>query len=65
MDINKTHREKASLELQKNATSFLEQILETTPNETTVMWPLTSHFKNHPSKMSKICDTTKEARTNS
>ena len=30
-----THREKAGWEQHKNATGYLEQILETTPHETT------------------------------
>ena len=31
MDANKMHREKARLKLHKNSTSYIEQILNTTP----------------------------------
>ena len=53
----KTHGEKARGELQKNATSYFEQILEATPHETKAVRPLTSHLKNRSSKMKKICRT--------
>ena len=33
----------------------LEQLLEASPFKTTVIWPLTSHLTNNPSKMSKTC----------
>ena len=33
MDANKTYREKARRELLKNATSYIEQILEVTADE--------------------------------
>ena len=52
MDADKTHREKARRELHKKAKSYIEQILEATPHETAER-PLTSHLKNHPSKMNK------------
>ena len=46
MDANKTHREKKiRWELHKNVRSYLEQILEATPYETTAVWPLTYHLK--------------------
>ena len=44
MDADKTHREKARRELHKNATSYIEQILEATPHETTPVRLLTSHL---------------------
>ena len=55
MNADKMHREKTSWELHNNATSYFEQILEATPHETTVVRPLTSHLKNHSSKINKIC----------
>ena len=39
MDTDTTYREKAKQELHKNATSYIEQILETT-----AVQPLTSHL---------------------
>ena len=36
---------------------YFEQILEAAPHKTTPVQPLTSHLKNHPSKMNKICGT--------
>ena len=41
----------------KRVTSYLEQILEATPHETTDQHPLTSHLKKHRTKMDKICET--------
>ena len=38
MDANKTHGEKASRDLHKNANCYLEQILEATLHETTDVW---------------------------
>ena len=55
MDANKMHREKARWELQKNATSYLEHILEAALYRTIAVQPLTSHLTNHPSKMNKTC----------
>ena len=40
MDANKTLREKARWELHKIATSYFEPTQETTPHETTAVWPL-------------------------
>ena len=37
------HEEKASWELHKNATSYIEQNLAATLHETTTIRPLTSH----------------------
>ena len=34
-----------------------DQILEVAHHKTTVVWPLTSHHTNHPSKMNKSCWT--------
>ena len=56
-DTNKTHREKTRWELHKNTISYFEQILEPTPQETTIVQPLTSHLKNYPSKTDKTCRT--------
>ena len=42
------------------ATSYLEQIPETTPHDTTTIRPLTSHHKNHPNKTQKTCKTLME-----
>ena len=44
MDAENTYREKARRELHKNATSYIEQILEAAPHETTTVRPLTSHL---------------------
>ena len=37
MNANKIYREKARQELHKNATSFIEQILEATTHKTTAV----------------------------
>ena len=47
MDTDKTHCEKTRRELQKNVTSYLERIMESTLHETTVVRQLTSHLNNH------------------
>ena len=44
MDADKTYKEKARREEHKNATSYIEQILETTPDETTAVRPPTSYL---------------------
>ena len=44
VDADKTHREKSRWELHKNATSYIEQILEAALHETTAVRPLTSHL---------------------
>ena len=44
VDADKTYREKARLDLYKNTTIYIEQILEATPHETTVVRSLTSHL---------------------
>ena len=44
MDADKTYGEKARLQLHKNATSYVEQILEATPYETTAVRPVTTHL---------------------
>ena len=61
-DTNKMHREKARWELHKNATSYLTQILEAAPCETTSVQPLISHLANHPNKMNKACGTLLEKK---
>ena len=66
MDPNKMHREKARWEQQKNATSYFEQILQATPNKTTVLRPLTPHLKKfNQEKTNKTCETNGEANTSS
>ena len=47
MDAQKMYKEKVRWELQKNAVRCLEQIQEATPNKTTVVRPLGSHFIHH------------------
>ena len=44
MDTDKTYREKATQELQKNAMSYIKQILEATAHETIVVKTLTSYL---------------------
>ena len=44
MDADETYREKARRELHKNAMSYIEQILEATSHETTVVRPPTSYL---------------------
>ena len=44
MEGDKIYWEKARWELRKNATSYIEQILETTPHESTAIRLLTAHF---------------------
>ena len=39
--------------LHKNATSYIEQILEATSNKTAAVRPPTTHLENHPNKTSK------------
>ena len=43
-DPEKMHKEKHRRKLHKNATRYIEQILETTPHEITAIQPLTSHL---------------------
>ena len=43
-DTEKVYREKARQELHKNAMSYIEQILEASPHETTAVRPLTSNL---------------------
>ena len=42
MDAEKTHEEKVWWEVHKNATSYIEQLLEATPQKATAVRPLTS-----------------------
>ena len=44
MDADKTYWEKARQEVHKNAMSYIEQILEATSLETTVVWPPISYL---------------------
>ena len=45
--------DKSSSELYKNVTCCFEQILEAKYYKPATAEPLTSHLKNHPSKMNK------------
>ena len=51
-DADKTHREKKP-GVNKNVTSYSEQILEATFHEITAALPRSSHLKNYPSKTNK------------
>ena len=44
MDADKTYREKAGQQLHKNATSYIEQVLEATCHKTATIRPPTSHL---------------------
>ena len=44
MDADKSYTEKAKQELQKNATSYIEQILEVTSHKTAAVRPPISHL---------------------
>ena len=55
VDANKTRREKARWEQQKNAARYSEQILEATPNKTTAVQPLAFHLTNDPRMTNKTC----------
>ena len=44
MDIDEVYMEKARQELQKNAMSYIKQILEATSHKTVVVWPPSSHL---------------------
>ena len=44
MDADKEYKEKAIRELHKNATSYIEQILEATSNKAAAVRPSTSHL---------------------
>ena len=59
-DSDKTYRR----ELYKNATSYIEQIPEATPHETTAVRPLTSLSKTFQDEQD-IRDTAEETRMNS
>ena len=49
MDANKTYGEKAWRQLNKNATSHTEQVLEAAPHETAAVRSLTTHPENYQS----------------
>ena len=57
LDAYKNHRVKARQELHKNTVCCFEQILEATPNKTAVVWTLTSHLTDNPSKTNKTLVT--------
>ena len=44
MDADKVYRERARQEVQKNAISYIEQILEATSHKTAAVRPPTSHL---------------------
>ena len=44
-------------ELHKNAASYIKQIQEATPHETTAVQQITSHLINYPNKTNKTCVT--------
>ena len=48
MDANKTYGEKAWRQLNKNAASNIEQVLEAAPNKVATVWPPTTHHENYP-----------------
>ena len=47
------YRDKAKLDLHKNATSYIEQMLETTSHKTPNVRLTTSHLENHSNKTDK------------
>ena len=49
MDDNKANGEKAGRQLQKNAASNIEQVLEATPHTAAATRPPTSHHENNQS----------------
>ena len=55
--LNGTTRKKTRWELLKNATGYVEYILDASPHETIAIRPLTSHHKKYTSKTNKICRT--------
>ena len=57
IDAKETLRENARWELHKNDSSYIKQILETTPHNTRAVRPFTSSLWNHPSKVNKTCET--------
>ena len=54
------YREKAYWELNKDATSYIEQIPEATSYKTAAVRPSISHLKNYTNKMDKACGTLPE-----
>ena len=50
MDANKTYGEKVSRQLNKNAASNIEEVLEAAPHKASVVKPLATHHK----KLSKL-----------
>ena len=49
METNWTYEEKAWRQLNKNAASNTEQVLEATPIKTAAVWLPTTHYENYPS----------------
>ena len=54
-DFNEKEGEKAGQDQLKNVTYCFEQIFEAVPYKSAIVWPLTSHLTNHPSKINKTC----------
>ena len=44
MDTDEAHKEKVRRELHKNATSYIEQIMEATSHKAAAVWTPTSHL---------------------
>ena len=49
MDANKTYGEKTWRQLNKNAASNIEQVLEEGPHKAAAVWPPANHHENYPS----------------
>ena len=60
MDANEMHGEKDVGNYTKILLAVLKKILEATPHKTGAVQLLTSHLKNHPSKMNLICGALQE-----
>ena len=61
MDANYTYGEIAWRQMQKNATSYIEQVLEAAPNKVAAVRLPTTHHENYPNMQ----DTAGKIRTNS
>ena len=60
MDANKTAKQEARRQLNKNAASNIEQVLAATPQKAPTIRPPASHHKNYPSQMNQTCRTLME-----
>ena len=65
MDANKTAGEEARLQLHKNATCNLKQVLAATPHKTPTVRPPTPYHENFKLDEPDMLDTVGEAGTNS